>query len=289
MTAKNAMQKKRGLGMGLSALLGTDAENFNQTPVDRRMLNLPIECLKPSPHQPRRHFDETELAALAQSITEKGILQPLVVRSLDAAMGYYEIIAGERRWRAAQQAGLAELPAIIRELGDREVLEVALIENIQREDLSPLEEAHAYERLIQTHGHTQEAVALAVGKSRSHIANTLRLLSLPEEIQGFLRDGRLTAGHARALLASPMPLQHAEMVVAGGLNVRETEALVKRALTSKPERHARLPDPNITDLETRMSHRLGLPVTIRLGSKGGTLNIRYSDADQLHALLDRLG
>lgn len=288
MSAKTQNIKKKGLGMGLSALLGADAENFKQTPVDGRVLNVPVECLKPSPHQPRRHFDEEELTALSESIAQKGVLQPLVVRPINPTLGTYEIIAGERRWRAAQLAGLAELPAIARELGDREVLEVALIENIQREDLSPLEEADAYCRLIEAHGHTQENVAQAVGKSRSHIANTMRLLGLPEDVLQFLRNGQISAGHARALLASATPLEHAKLVVAGELTVRQTEALVRRAASERPVRTTASVDPNITELESRISARLGLSVAIRPGRKGGTLNIRYSSPEQLDALMDRL-
>ncbi|MEO1017420.1 MAG: ParB/RepB/Spo0J family partition protein [Pseudomonadota bacterium] len=289
MTTKAQSSKKRGLGMGLSALLGADAENYKQAPTDGRILNIPIECLKPSPLQPRRHFDKDELTALAQSIAQKGMLQPLVVRPINSALGTYEIIAGERRWRAAQEAGLAELPATPRDLDDREVIEVALIENIQRQSLSPLEEADAYHRLIETHGHTQEAVAQAVGKSRSHIANTLRLRSLPEEIVNLLGNGSLSAGHARALLSSETPLEHAQLILSGDLSVRATESLVKRACTIRTSKPQKPVDPNVTDLETRVSAHLGLPVAIKPRGKGGILNIRYTNTDQLNALLDRLG
>ncbi len=289
MATKTAAGKKKGLGMGLSALLGTEADNFSGDDEPHRILQIGIEFLKPSPHQPRRRFDQDELESLSQSIAEKGILQPLVVRALDHDAGTYEIIAGERRWRAAQMVGLTEVPSIVHDLNDRAVIEVALIENIQREDLSALEEAEAYQRLIDLHGHTQDAVARAVGKSRSHIANTMRLLSLSADIQDLLLQGKLSAGHARALLASPTPREHAHLIIANDLNVREAELLVKKPAQTKKQSQKRQADPNIADMEFQIAQRLGLSVSIQQKRNGGTLTIRYREADQLNALLNRLG
>ena len=195
--------------------------------------NVPIEFLRPSPLQPRRRFDEAELEALADSIRERGILQPLLVRPAASGAAGYEIVAGERRWRAAQRAGLHEVPAVVRELSDQETLELALVENLQRADLSPLEEAQAFRRLIDEFGHTQEELATGVGKSRSHVANTLRLLALPAAVQALVEDGSLTAGHARALIGCADAERLARAVIERGLNVRETEALVRRE-TARP-------------------------------------------------------
>jgi ParB family chromosome partitioning protein len=271
----------------LPALAEAKAPDFNGPGLRR----VPIEHLAPSPLQPRRRFDEAELDALARSLADKGLLQPLIARPRADAPGQLEIVAGERRWRAAQRAGLDELPVLVRELGDREVLEIALVENLQRADLNPLEEAQAFRRLAEELGHSHEEIAELIGRSRSHVANTLRLLALPESVRLLVEDGRLTAGHARALLAAPDPAALASLVVSRGLSVRETEALVRRETTAaaRPDRrHGRAADPDLVDLERRLAGRLGLEVAIRPRRGGGTLEIRYRDLDQLDALLARL-
>src|SRR5438105_1171881 len=217
---------RRQLGRGLAGLFGEgEAEAADDSAAPRRVA---IERIRPGPIQPRRHFAETELDALAQSIREKGILQPLLVRPLAAEEADFELVAGERRWRAAQRVGLHEVPVIIRRITDSEALEIALVENLQREDLSPLEEAEAYSRLVGEFGRTQGSLAEALGKSRSHVANTMRLLSLPAPVRRQLDEGELTAGHARALLAASDPAALAAEVVRRGLNVRATERLVQR-------------------------------------------------------------
>lgn len=285
-----ASQKRRGLGMGLSALLGAEApSDLDSQAMPVRMI--PIAFLKPSPLQPRRRFSADELETLASSIQAKGILQPLVVRSTHTMDHGFEIIAGERRWRAAQQAGLHEVPAVIQELDDKSVLEVALIENLQREDLSAIEEAEAFQHLMNDFDYTQEQVSEIVGKSRSHIANTLRLLKLPEAVRDMVLEDRLSAGHARALLASSEPERLAEFTLAKGLSVRELEALVatgkavdglgrKRVVPEK--------DPDIVSCEQRLASTLGLKVDIKPSRKGGAMTIRYTSGDQLDLLLQRL-
>jgi ParB family chromosome partitioning protein len=281
-----AIGRRRGLGMGLSALLGTSEDL--PPPAGESPSRVPIEFLEPSPLQPRRSFAENELEALADSIRAKGVMQPLLVRPAGESGTRYEIVAGERRWRAAQLAGLHELPVLVRTLSDRETLEVALIENVQRQDLSPLEEAEGYRRLIDDFGHTQDALAGAVGKSRSHIANLLRLLGLPEQVRRMLEEGALSAGHARALLCAGEPEALARSVVARGLNVRQTEALVRTeslraAGPGKGER-----DPNTATLERDLSARLGLKVSIKAKGGGGTLSIAFGSSDQLDGLIRSL-
>ncbi len=277
---------RRGLGRGLSALLGEDGLLGNGT--EEGVRTVPIESLEPSPLQPRRDFGEEELAQLADSLRRHGLLQPLLVRPSRGAGGGFEIVAGERRWRAAQKAGIFELPVVVRELEDREVVQLALVENLQREDLDPLEEAEAYRRLIEEFGHTQEEVASAVGRSRSHVANTLRLLALPDVIRGMLRAGRISAGHARALLGAADPAALARMVVDRGLNVRRTEELA-RAERERPARRRRPPpDPDVEAAAASLSRLLGLEVAIRPQGRGGRLIIRYSDPEQLENLRRRL-
>src|SRR6266851_5117099 len=223
-------RKRPALGRGLAALFGDAGGRLMAEPGAPR--SVPIETIRPSPFQARRHFVDAELDALAQSIREKGIIQPLLVRPIEDAVDNsgadFELVAGERRWRAAQRAGLHRVPVIVRAFGDLEVLEIALVENLQREDLSALEEAEAYRRLMRDFGRSQADLAAAVGKSRSHVANTVRLLSLPEPVQRQLDEDLLSAGHARALLAAPDPAALAGEVVRRGLNVRATEALVRR-------------------------------------------------------------
>lgn len=283
-------RRRRGLGMGLSALLGGEEETIAPAVVGAKGIQaVPVEMLTPSPLQPRKRFLDPELDSLAASLREKGVLQPLLVRPAQDASAGYEIVAGERRWRAAQRAGLHELPVIIRSLNDRAVIEVALVENLQREDLTALEEAEAYRRLVSDLGHTQEEVAEAVGKSRSHVANTMRLLALPDEVRVLLQDDRLTAGHARALLGAKDAGRLARLVVERDLNVRETEMLVRREeAVPKATRLARGADPNILDAQERLSIKLGMQVAIKQTRRGGTLEIRYGTLEQLDELLERL-
>lgn len=285
---------RRGLGRGLSALLGeSDAEgpagSTGEAPGARE---IPIELIHRNPDQPRRRFAETEIAELADSIREKGVLQPVLVRPAPGMAGEYQLVAGERRWRAAQQAGLRAMPALIRELDDKQVLEIAIVENVQREDLGPIEESLSYRALIEKFGRTQEEVAQVVGKSRPHVANALRLLNLPAEVQALLADGQLTAGHARALIGSVNPLGLAEEVIARGLNVRDTEALVKRGAPEKKSAGSGSRRPgkvaDTLDLEESLSEVLGLVVDIRdLGGKG-ELRIQYATLEQLDDLCRRL-
>ncbi len=278
------MSAKRGLGRGLEALL---ADGPPASADDTR--RLPLEFLHPLTEQPRRRFDEADLEALASSIRANGILQPLLVRPLDDFGEHFGIVAGERRWRAAQRAGLLEVPVVVRALSDGEALEIALLENVQRHDLSPLEEAAAYERLIEEYGHTQEALAERVGKSRSHIANLLRLTQLSVRMQTWLDEEQLTVGHARALLVANDPEALARIVIDKGLNVRQTEALVKQEGRSPRARGgARERDPDVRALEHRLTARLGLKVELATKGPGGRLTIAYSSPEQLDRLLATL-
>lgn len=289
MTAESKAARRRGLGMGLSTLLGGGDAYAAETPLSASR-NVPIEFLRPSPLQPRRLFDQGELETLAESIRERGILQPLLVRPGTSGAAGYEIVAGERRWRAAQLAGLHELPVVVRELSDRVTLELALVENLQRSDLSALDEARAYRRLTEEFAHTQEAVADAVGKSRSHVANTLRLLTLPPAVQELVEAGSLSAGHARALVGNPDAERLAQTVIERGLSVREAEALADAA-GARRERGApaaRREDANATELAAQLTQSLGLEVAIKAKRQGGLLTIRYSDPAQLDGLLSRL-
>ncbi len=283
-----------GLGRGLNALLG---EMARETPVSAdsaaqqssgvRML--PVSSLSPHPDQPRRHFDEAMLDELAASIASRGLIQPIVVRP----HGHdFQIVAGERRWRAAQRARLHEVPVVVRDFDDAETLEIALIENIQREDLNAIEEAQAYQRLAGEYGHTQEVLAKIVHKSRSHVANLLRLLELPAQVQLQVVDGSLSMGHARALLGSPDVESLADQVVARGLSVRETEKLARdakpgRNRSGKPS-EARIPDADIAALERQLADLLGLQVRVAHTETGGTLTLSYSTLDQLDMVCQRL-
>lgn len=283
--------KKKGLGRGLDALLGgasVTAMQEQATTADQRELqHLPLELIQRGKYQPRRDMDPEALEELARSIQAQGVMQPIVVRPIGD--NRYEIIAGERRWRASQQAGLEKIPAMVREVPDEAAIAMALIENIQREDLNPIEEAVALQRLQQEFQLTQQQVADAVGKSRVTISNLLRLIALPEEIKTLLAHGDLEMGHARALLGLPAERQveGARHVVARGLTVRQTEALVRQWLNEK-ERPASVAsaDPDIERLEQRLAERLGSPVQIRHGQKGkGQLIIRYSSLDELQGVL----
>ncbi|NBW07923.1 MAG: ParB/RepB/Spo0J family partition protein [Caulobacteraceae bacterium] len=254
----------------------------------------PIESLKPNPDQPRKIFTQEDLDELTSSIRDKGILQPILVRTQPGQDGMWQIIAGERRWRAAQAARLTEVPIVVREMDDVEVFEVAIIENVQRADLNPLEEADAYRMLMERFGRTQDTVAGVVGKSRSHVANTLRLLQLPEEVLWYVRNGKLTAGHARALITAPNPGELAEQVFKEGMNVRQAEALARRAAegpkpaSSKPAAAAGEGSADVQALEQDLADALGLKV--QLADKGGKgeITIRYGSLEQLDDLCRRL-
>lgn len=274
--------ERRGLGRGLSALL-SDIQDAGSDPVgkpeEQGYAVLPLDTIFANPAQPRRTFDDEKLRDLADSIREKGLVQPIVVRPRGTSQ--FEIVAGERRWRAAQMAQLHEIPALIRVYDDREVLEIAIVENVQREDLDPLEEASAYRLLSEQFGHTQEQIAQALGKSRSYVANTIRLLSLPGSVQDKLRAGMLSAGHARALLGVENAEQYAETIVRDGMTVRDVEALARRTKSiGGPKRHrARRDekDPDTRALEADLSASLGMKVSIEHepGSERGQISVGY--------------
>lgn len=287
-------EKRTNLGRGLAALLGDDSEDFGSLDRARLARQVPIEHLHPSRVQPRSHFDKDALDSLADSIREQGLIQPILVRRHPERESEFEIVAGERRWRAAQQARLHEVPIVLRDLTDGEALELAIVENVQRQDLNPLEEAEGYRRLMDEFSHTQEDLGRTIGKSRSHIANTLRLLSLPEEAKGLLRDGSLTAGHGRALLASGAPEELARRILREGLSVRAAERLASQAkAAAKPKPRGAKPaspgkDADTLALERDLSELLGLRVTIDMHSKGGTIAIHYANLEQLDDVLNRL-
>ncbi len=281
------------LGRGLAALIG-DVGNEKQpaqAPA-RGQRRVPLAFLKPNPRNPRHHFSDAELGELAGSIRERGIIQPIVVRTVRGATDSYEIIAGERRWRAAQRAGLHEVPIIVHEASDAEALEIAIIENVQRADLNPLEEAAGYQALGDAYKYTQEEIAKTVGKSRSHVANTLRLLKLPEAVKAYINAGKLTAGHARALISLPDPEAVAHEIVARELNVRDVEAFAQQhasAAGKAKKKRARAPkDVDTLAVEKRLSDALGLTVTIETRGEAGTVQIAYRDLDQLDEVIRRL-
>ena len=280
--------KERGLGRGLGALLGEAAGALSGDEGGGGSTTLSIADLAPGPYQPRRHFDEVELESLAGSIREHGIMQPILVRPDPHSPGAFQIVAGERRWRAAQLAQLHDVPVIIRTMDDRDALEVALIENVQREDLKPLEEADGYRRLIEEFGITQEELSRAVGKSRSHVANAMRLLTLPEPVRKWLENGDLTAGHARALLGAPEPVSLARKVAAKGLNVRQTEALVRQATNPTPRAIRPAKSADVSRLENDLTEALGLNVVIADRGGKGEVKIAYKDLDQLDSVIERL-
>ena len=290
-----AKTERRGLGRGLSALMAdvdvAKAPSENAQPRKAETF-ISIDRISPNPGQPRRTFTEDALAELAASIREKGIIQPLILRRKPDEDDRYEIVAGERRWRAAQKAQLHEVPAIVRDLDDTEVLEIAIIENIQRADLNAVEEAAGYRQLMERFGHTQEKVAEALGKSRSHIANLLRLLSLPEPVLDMVRNGDLTAGHARALVTSADPVGLAREIVKKGLSVRDAEKLAKKGQgpAATNENAAPEKDADTKALEKDLAAALGLGVSIAHdGSKGsGTMILRYKDLEQLDEICRRL-
>lgn len=283
-------QKKRGLGRGLSALMSDvrdEAMPPEGAPPRRADMRVPVEKLRPNPDQPRRTFREDQLEELANSVREKGIIQPIIVREKPEGSGNYEIVAGERRWRAAQIAQLHEVPVLVRDLDDSEVLELAIIENVQRADLNAVEEAQGYRQLMDRFGHTQEKLAEALGKSRSHIANILRLLTLPDEVLGYLREGKLAAGHARALVVVENPVPLARRVVAEGLSVREVEKLAKGGSSAAPKRQvprALEKDADTRALEGELSANIGMKVVIDHKDGAGTVTIRFSSLEELDDL-----
>jgi ParB family chromosome partitioning protein len=297
--------KNRRLGRGLSALLGevetedyaaTDADAAPARPAARDgVRNLPIELIRPNPDQPRKTITESELEALSESIAEKGVVQPILVRPLKGEDEAYEIVAGERRWRAAQKARLHEIPALVRELTDKETLEIGIVENVQRSDLNPVEEAHAYRQLIDKFGHTQDDVARAVSKSRSHVANMVRLLALPQAVLTSLASGDISTGHARAIASAPDPEALVEIIVSKGLSVREAERLAREAQsggapdkkTAKASASADK-DADTRALEADIATRLGLSVDIRHGNKGGEIRVQYKTLEQLDDVCRRL-
>ncbi len=276
--------RQRGLGRGLSALMadvGTEAPGQAR----RADFTLPITSLHPNPDQPRRHFAPEAMEELTASIREKGIIQPLIVRALPDRPDQYEIVAGERRWRAAQTAQVHDVPVILRDYSDTEVLEIAIIENIQRADLSPIDEAAGYRQLMSRFGHTQEQLATALGKSRSHIANLLRLLNLPEDVQALVSDGHLSAGHARTLVGNPEASALARRMVEQSLSVREAERMTRPP--GKRSRNTREKDPDIRQLEGEISAALGMRVNIEpvTEGEGGRLVLHYRDLEQFDDLM----
>jgi len=277
--------RPRGLGRGLSALIGDEVAAVKGEPALKKDLrSLPVAFLQPGRFQPRMTFDEQPLQELAASIKEKGVLSPILVRPIGPDR--YEIVAGERRWRAAQLAKLHDVPVVVRELADDQALELAIIENVQRADLNAIEEGAAYEELITKFNRTQDDVAREVGKSRSHVANTVRLLRLPDQVKAWIREGKLTAGHARTLLAEADPVARARELIQGALTVRQAE---QRSVHKKKPGGKPTQDPNIADLEANISNRLGLKVQIiHKGDKGGEMRISYKTLEQLDDLTKRL-
>jgi len=269
--------------------MGDDTKTVERGRNQRRV---PVEFLKPNPRNPRRNFPDAELDELAASVRERGIIQPIIVRPVRGANDAYEIIAGERRWRAAQRAGVHEVPVVLLEVSDREALELAIIENVQRTDLNPLEEAMGYQALADEFQHGQDEIAKIVGKSRSHVTNTLRLLKLPETVKTYLTEGKVSAGHARALLGQPDPEAMARAIVEQGLNVRQVEAIaqeraVEAGKATRPRPRA-LKDTDTIALEKRLSDALGLVVKIEHRGRGGELRIRYKSLEQLDHVIHRL-
>ncbi len=279
------------LGRGLAALIGEVGEAAIPVERGRGQRRVPTEFLRPNPRNPRRTFNETELEDLANSVREKGIIQPILVRSLPGMDDVFEIIAGERRWRAAQKASLHDVPVIVIEAGDKEALEIAIIENVQRADLNALEEAVGYEQLIADYGYSQNDLSRIIGKSRSHIANTMRLTRLPDSVKAMLTSGELSAGHARALLSVQDPDAIARRIVERGMTVRDVERIAQEddkaeKSADKPQRREK--DPDTRALEKAIEDVLGLSVSISHGARGGELKIKYRTLEQLDAVCRRL-
>lgn len=279
--------KKQALGRGLSALFQASGEGNHEKKMESQD-TLPIESIVPGRHQPRQYFSEEELEALSLSIREKGVLQPILVRLHPQDNDRYEIVAGERRWRASKRAGLQQIPVIIRVFSDAEALEVGLLENIQRQDLNPIEEAEAYRKLAEEFDHTQESLARILGKSRSHIANTLRLLTLPKRVKDYLNEGKLTAGHGRSLVGVEDPEGLAELIIQRNLSVRQAEALSKHPLSKNDrERFSKTIDPEQEILRNHLSDLLATPVEISLKGLGGKLMIPFRNPIELDQLIQK--
>ena len=278
---------KKGLGRGLSSLMGEDTNNETISQISYSDTKIPLSKLKPSSIQPRRIFDKNSINELAESIKSKGLVQPILVRPSKNNLDEFEIIAGERRWRAAQIAQLHELPAIVKNLDDAEALEMAIIENVQRADLSPIEEAAGYKKLMEQYNHTQEALAPIVGKSRSHIANIIRLLNLPVSIQDMITEGIISSGHARAIMNSAFPEQLAKKIVDENLSVRQAERLAKNS--KNKVKKIKLKPTDTIDLERKISEIIGLEVIISdNGKRGGNIKIKYKTLDQLELVTNKL-
>src|SRR5579872_1258820 len=286
--ASRVIENRPRLGRGLAALLG--GANPQQAELARGVRRTPIEFLRPNPRNPRKRFDEAELDELAASIKERGLIQPVVARAVPGVADLYEIIAGERRWRAAQRAGLHEIPVIAVEAGDREALEIAIVENVQRTDLNALEEAAGYAQLGETYGYSHGDIARVVSKSRSHVANTFRLTGLPEHTRSLLAGGQISAGHARALLSVADPDALADRIVAEGLTVRDIERLGENSgKTARPRKGAAPADADTRALEEKLALELGTKVTIRASGESGELRIAFKDFEQLDDFCRRLG
>jgi len=287
-----ADEARSRLGRGLASLIGDVGGEAAHLDRPRAQRKVPIEFLKPNPRNPRRAFSETELGELAESIKQHGVIQPLVVRPVKGAHDRYEIIAGERRWRAAQVAGLHEVPIVPLDVSDSDALEFAIIENVQREDLNALEEAQGYHTLASEFKRSQEDIARIVGKSRSHVANMMRLTKLPAEVQALIASGKLSAGHARALIGVPDPLATARRIVAEGLNVRQAEGLAHVEGVPQRKQHkargGKAKDADTLALEKRVSDALGLSVSIQHRDPGGTVQVGYRNLEQLDEVMKRL-
>ncbi|WP_455477036.1 ParB/RepB/Spo0J family partition protein [Bartonella sp. B41] len=298
----NDDQSKKRLGRGLAALIGDIGLNNNPAylsnsnklaesktvhPISEQFV--PIESIIGNPHNPRRHFADSEIDNLAQSIRQHGVVQPVIVRSSHNYPNKFELIAGERRWRAAQRANLSKLPVIVRDVDDKTALELAIIENVQRFDLNPIEEGMGYETLLNEYGYTQADLAQIIGKSRSHVANTLRLLKLPLKVQQFVTDGKISAGHARCLITVDNPQDLAEKIIREGLSVRQTEILAYEKANQKVKKQSFYEkDTKTKSLEKLLSDVIGMKVIIRHGKKGGDLKIHYSSLEQLDDICRRL-
>ena len=285
-------QSKKRLGRGLAALIGDIDLGLDKplaVPNTSSERQVPIEFISRNPQTPRRNFTEAELDDLAQSIREHGVVQPVVVRPSPDHTNRFELIAGERRWRAAQRANLTEIPVIIRDVDDRTALELAIIENVQRSDLNPLEEGMGYQQLIDEHDYTQADLAQVIGKSRSHVANTLRLLKLPAKVQQFINEGQLSAGHARCLITVEDPLALGEKIIRDGLSVRQAEALANGQSSAKSKRRTPTEkDADTKSLEKLLADVIGMKVAIKHGKKGGDVKIHYSSLEQLDDICRRL-
>jgi ParB family chromosome partitioning protein len=298
------LSKAAPLGRGLSALFGDADTSYQPRPMqpraaapapvnERGLRTIPLAWLQPGAYQPRRHFDEDALKGLAESIRERGILEPLLVRTIQGSKDSFEIIAGERRWRASQIAGLHEVPVIVRDISDREALEFGIIENVQRQDLSPLEEAEGYQRLIDEFSYTQESIAKTVGKSRPHITNMLRVLTLPNAVKQLIENGDLTLGHARTLVTAKDPMDLAHEIVKRNLSVRQAEELAKTfggKIHVPKNKHKAVPteDQDVLALEKELERVIGLKVKIKTEGKAGSLTLFYKDLDQLDEIIKKL-